>query len=391
MAMVDDSGVVEAEIVSTSLPPDVLAPCPACGAPREGNANFCGACGTPIETLARRDTAPAIQTTPPSKQSRPSKPAVQNTQVAGDNRLPDHTFQCQNCGSEVATSSDQRSYVCPFCDSAYVIEIPTGNNRQRPEFVIGFRVTADQAKERFYQWLGKNSWFRPGDLAKKAVTEKQKGVYLPFWHFSMHADSDWVASIGEYWYRTETYTTTDSKGKTVTRTRQVRETEWFPLSGEHHRYYFGHLVPATRGITAKEAQEIQPFQLASLTRYRPHFLAGWMAEEYSIPMDEAIEQTKAEFIRRQEKEVGRFLPGDTYRSLRVQTRLSVNGSDLILLPVHVLSYRYKDQVFRFLVNGQNGLIVGEKPWSRKRVAAVSIGIAILVIAAVVALIIATNR
>ena len=48
-------------------------------------------------------------------------------------------FKCQQCGAEVATDPDQRSYVCPFCDSTYVMEFsPDETGRQPPEFVIGF-------------------------------------------------------------------------------------------------------------------------------------------------------------------------------------------------------------------------------------------------------------
>lgn len=360
LADLGESDIVEATLVSPDERQQVGSPCQACGAPREDNTKFCTACGVPLEM-------------------RDDPVVAQGGSGSSANALPSHAFECQNCGSQVATSVDQRSYVCPFCDSSYVTEIAFAESgRQRPEFIIGFAITAAQAKEKYFDWLGKNAWFRPGDLAQAAVAEKQKGVYLPFWHFSVHADSRWSARIGEYWYRTETYTTTDSKGKTVTRTRQVRETEWFPLSGEHQRYYFGYLVPATQGIADAEAKAIQPYQLSSLARYRPYFLAGWMAEEYSVPMDRAIEQTKAEFKRSQESEIRRFLPGDTHASLAVQTKFRVNGSDLILLPVHVLSYRYRDKVYRFLVNGQTGKVVGQKPWSGRRVAALVVFLLLII-------------
>lgn len=362
-----DSSVLLAELVDPNQPLPVGPPCRACGSPREGSSSFCVACGAPLESPSAAET-----------------PAGE-----GDGELPSHTFQCRNCGSEVATSVEQRSYVCPFCDSSYVTEIPPQPGRQRPEFIIGFAVTADQAREKYFQWLGRNSWLRPGDLPQKAIAEKQRGVYLPFWHFSMRTHSRWSARIGEYWYRTETYTTRDANGKTVTRTRRVQETEWFPLSGFYHRYYYGFLVPATRGISLDEARGIQPYQLTALARYRPYYLAGWMAEEYSISMEAAIETSQREFEKRLRREVQRFLPGDTSQSLSISTEYDVTGSDLILVPVHVLSYRYRDRVFRFLVNGQTGKVVGEKPWSTVKitvlvVVAVAILAALIILAVVVA-------
>ncbi len=35
----------------------------------------------------------------------------------------------------------------------------------------------------------------------------------------------------------------------------------------------------------------------------------------------------------------------------------------MLLPVWIAAYRYHDQVFRFLVNGQTGEVVGKAPYS----------------------------
>jgi predicted RNA-binding Zn-ribbon protein involved in translation (DUF1610 family) len=361
-----DEDVIEAVIVDPRRPLERAEPCSDCGYPDEGAAKFCPSCGVP-----RRTAETAV--------------TVQGRSGASLSALPQRTFHCENCGSDVATSLDQRSYQCPFCGSAYVKELPIGEgSRQRPEFIIGFAVTAEQAREKFFAWLGQNSWFRPGDLAARSAAEKQRGVYLPFWHFSMLAHSSWQARIGQYWYRTETYTVRDANGKTQVRTRQVRETEWWPLSGRHHRYYYGYLVPATQSIAPQEAAQLQPFQLQRLVRFRPHFLAGWMAEEYHLSPADAAAHTEQVFRQRQEAEVRRFLPGDTHADLRVSTVLTSSGSDLILLPVHVLSYRYRDRVYRFLVNGQTGKVTGDKPVSAARISAAVITACILLALVVLA-------
>ncbi len=321
--------------------------CEYCGAPVEPLDKFCGACGA----------------------EQPAAAAVRQPKVEQKH------FRCENCGAEVAVDPGQRSYTCAFCDSSYVIELPPEKTgRQPPEFVIGFSVTPQQAAEKFRGWIAENAWFRPGDLKAAQIAEKLKGVYLPFWSFSMLAESRWSASIGEYWYRTETYTTTQN-GKTVTRTRQVRETEWWPLAGEHHRYYSGYLVSGSRGLSQQEADRIKPFHLPALKRYEPYFLAGWLSEEYSIERDQALETCRHEFYRREQGNVAAMLPGDTHRDLRVETRFSDVNSDLILLPIYLLSYRYREKLYRFLVNGQTGRVAGDKPLSWAKIAAaVALGI-----------------
>jgi hypothetical protein len=286
---------------------------------------------------------------------------------------------------------DQRSLRCPFCDSTYVVELQSEQRTmQRPEFIIGFEITREKAQDLFFEWLGKNSFFRPGDLSRKALTDKQNGIYVPFWHFSMKATSRWSAQIGEYWYRTETYTVKDSDGKTRVMTRTIQETEWWPLSGVYRKYYSGFMVSASKGLPQEEALAIQPYKLNTMVRYRPMYLAGWMSEEYSIDRESALQVTQQEFRERERRSIDAFLPGDTRSGLSVQTDLDMGGSDLILLPMHVLSYRYNDQVYRFLVNGQTGKIYGQKPWSGARITAVVVAIAILMLV-VIGLIIVLNH
>lgn len=356
----DDSTGEAVEIIDAEAVSPRGTPCAACGAPVEPLDHFCGACGA-----TNRDcTAPVVGTDVPEPPT------------------PQKYFRCEGCGAEVGMDPDQRSYVCAFCDSSYVVEFSREQTgRQRPEFVIGFALTHEQAMDKFRQWIRSNSWFRPGDLKSAQIADKMKGIYLPFWSFSMLAESNWNSQIGEHWYRTETYTTRGSDGKTVTRTRRVQETEWWPLSGRHHRYYAGFLVSGSKGLSQPDAERIKPFQLPALKRYEPYFLAGWLCEEYSVARDQALHICQREFYRHEQANVADFMPGDTHRSLQVETRFSRINSDLCLLPIYILSYRYNDKIYRFLINGQTGKSDGDKPVSGARIG-VAIAVAVAAIAVV---------
>ena len=326
--------------------------CEHCGAPLEPTDKFCGVCGGEQPVLA--------ETVPEARRKR---------------------FQCKNCGADVSLEADQRSYVCAFCGSTYVVEFsPDETGRQEPEFVIGFAVTLEEAQETFRKWLADTGWFHPGDLKQAKVVKQLRGVYLPFWSFSMLAESGWSARIGEYWYTTETYTTRVN-GKTVTKTRRVRHTEWWSLGGRHHEYHSGYLISGSRGLPHEEAERIKPFHLAGLKRYAPYFLAGWLSEEYSIDRNTALERCKSEFLRREYQLCAAHMPGDTHSDLQVSTEFSDINSDLILLPIYLLTYRYKDRTYRFMLNGQTGKTAGDKPLSPVR-----IGIAVGVVIAVLAII-----
>ena len=338
--------------------------CNACGAPVENDAKFCGFCG-------------ATQT-------------IENKSPGAGAKLVQTFFRCKSCGAEVAVDVDRRSYTCAFCDSNYVVEFtPEQTGRLPPEFVIGFALTPDEARKRFREWVENNSWFRPGDLSMAQIEGKLSGAYIPFWSFSMLAESRWAASIGEHWTETETYTTTED-GKTVTKTRQVQHTEWWNLDGGHHEYYSGYLISGSRGLSQADVKNIQPFHLAALKRYEPYFLAGWLNEEYSVARDDALNISRQEFSRWEKDNIAAFLPGDTYSNLNVETNFSQINSDLILLPIYVLSYRYKDKLFRFLVNGQTGKTIGEKPLSWRKIGLVA-GLTTLLIFIIMLLLFYFNR
>jgi uncharacterized Zn finger protein (UPF0148 family) len=324
--------------------------CANCGSPVDVGDRFCNVCGV-------------VQADDHESARQPEAPPTQISIV------------CKNCGAALKVPPDQRSITCPFCDSNVVVEsADKQSGRQPPEFVVGFAITPQQALEKFRQWLRDGGMFRPGDLSTAKIEEKLRGVYIPFWSFSMLAHSQWSAQIGEHWYRTETYTSMED-GKPVTRTQTVQETEWWNLDGQHHNYYSGYLISGSRGLPQEYADRIKPFRLEALKRYQPYFLAGWLCEEYSVERDAALPLCQQEFQRWEQRNIQSFLPGDTQSRLQVVSEFSDINSDLILLPVYLLSYRYGDKLYRFLCNGQTGKTAGDKPYSSTRIgAAVVLGI-----------------
>jgi Zn finger protein HypA/HybF involved in hydrogenase expression len=344
-----------AELAHTAAPQGHA--CANCGSPVDQHDRFCNVCGAP--------QSPGVAT-----------PGLKEEAAALNTR----TVECKNCGAKLTLPADQRSITCPFCDSNMVVESTSDQTgRQPPEFIIGFAITPPQALEKFRQWLRTSGMFRPGDLSTAKIEEKLRGVYVPFWSFSMLAQSQWTAQVGEHWYRTETYTTIVD-GKPVTQTRTVTETEWWDLAGQHHNYYSGYLVSGSRGLPQNYAEQIKPFRLESLKRYQPYFLAGWLCEEYSVVRDQALPLCQNEFLRWERRNVENFLPGDTHSHVLVNCEFSDVNSDLILLPVYLLSYRYGDKLYRFLLNGQTGKTAGDKPYSQIRIGmAVAIGIIVAII------------
>ncbi|MFM9116277.1 MAG: zinc ribbon domain-containing protein [Planctomycetota bacterium] len=367
--------------------PNPLAgsPCPHCGTPMDRQDTFCPACGhQPRPAPAESAETIPVDIVPATIAEPPIDPR------AAAERQSQQAFRCSKCGAAVSSDHSQRSVTCPFCDSPHVVEFAAeASGRQRPEYIVGFAITPEQAQQMFRQWLSEKGLFHPGDLARQAITDRIRGIYLPFWSFAMQTESEWTTQIGEYWYRTETYTTTDFQGKQVRATRTITETEWWPLSGKFHSYHSGYLVSGSRGLSQADAELIQPFQLSALRRFEPFYLAGWLCEEYSVPRAEAQQLCMAEFFRREQSGIQQFMPGDTNVGVQIRSTFERITSDLCLLPVYSFCYRYRGKVFRFLLNGQTGKMAGIKPYSTPRIL-VAITLIVLVFLLVLGLLMALS-
>ncbi|HND56322.1 MAG TPA: zinc ribbon domain-containing protein, partial [Pirellulaceae bacterium] len=81
------------------------------------------------------------------------------------------------------------------------------------------------------------------------------------------------------------------------------------------------------------------------------------------------------------------------RNLKVNMLLDGLTSEPVLLPVWVMAYRYQDNVYRFLINGQTGHAIGTAPTSWRKMLAVVGGIVLAFAAAgvIISLIAAMSR
>jgi DNA-directed RNA polymerase subunit RPC12/RpoP len=283
--------------------------------------------------------------------------------------------KCSGCGATIS-STNKITGECPFCGSKYVKDDSEMSRVIRPESIIPFKIDKKKAEKLFDNWIGKG-WFRPGDLKKLKKLDNIKGVYIPFWTYDCRTDSSWTADAGYYYYETQTYTTREN-GRTVTRTRQVRKTRWVPASGKRRDSYDDVLIVASKGLKKKLVEKVYPYRLSDLLPYKPEYIAGWMAEEYSIDVQEGWITAKSKVRAQEYKKCGRAVPGDTYRNLNVHTHFSDMTYKHVLLPLWSAAYTYKKKLFNFMINGQTGKIKGEKPLSWIKIA-IAVALAVIVI------------
>ncbi|MEM9488572.1 MAG: hypothetical protein AAGC55_05480 [Myxococcota bacterium] len=290
---------------------------------------------------------------------------------------PVRTTQCQECGASVSFPEGVTATACAFCGSAQVLDQGSSRKVLRPESLVPFAVARDDASSKFSSWLG-GLWFRPSALKHKARVTEMSGVYVPYWVFDATVHSDWRAQAGYYYYVTETYTERDSDGDVVEKTRQVRHTRWEPAWGSRTDHFDDLLICASRGLPEKLADKLRTFNTAALVPYQPSYLAGWTAEEYAVELNDGWRQAVRRMEATQDSRCAADVPGDTHRFLNVSNRFYDETFKHILLPVWISAYRYKDKVYRFLVNGQTGEVTGKAPLSAFKIILLVVFIAAII-------------
>jgi len=69
--------------------------------------------------------------------------------------------------------------------------------------------------------------------------------------------------------------------------------------------------------------------------------------------------------------------------MQVNVRILNMSSQPVLLPIWIMAYRYKKQVYRVLINGQTGKLAGGAPFAYGKLAAIIT--AVIVVLALIAL------
>lgn len=291
-----------------------------------------------------------------------------------------HMLSCPNCGARIELGDSAHAGLCPFCATPVITD--TGPTRQlKPQGVVPFVVTEDQARAALDDWLGR-LWFAPSGLVAYARRgRKMAGVYSPFWTFDAATTTQYTGQRGDYYYETR-YVTTRINGRAQQVAQQVRRTRWRPAHGRVQRAFNDVLVLASSALPRRFTDALTPWDLSHLRPYDPRFLAGFEAEGYTIPLASGHDIARQEMTGVISVDVRRDIGGDVQQVASMRTDHTGESFKHILLPIWSAAYKYNRQSYRFVVNGQSGRVQGERPYSTWKIAAAII--ATMVLLAVVA-------
>ncbi len=348
-------------------------PCPSCGSKLEFNPKAkqlkCPYCGREeaIPQSADEVEERSYEEYLKAKTSQTSKLSETALEAA-----------CPGCRARVIFEPPDVAGKCPFCGTGIVTQAKSSDPLVTPEGILPCTVSQKEARDRIRKWIH-NRWFAPNALKQMAQQEGIQGVYLPYWTYDSYTISHYHGQRGEYYYVTETYTTTNEDGETVTETREVCHTHWYPVSGTVERFFDDILIPGSLRVSGKNLDNLEPWDLSKLVPYSPAYLAGFKAQRYQVPLETGFETAKGKMAGVIHDDVCFDIGGDTQSVDNVSTAYSAITFKHILLPVWLSAYRYQNKQYQVIVNAQTGEILGDRPYSVTKIAlAVAAGMLVLI-------------
>ena len=276
----------------------------------------CEYCGTEFEVKTIEEMFAKQEER--AAQAEEAREAKWDTANAGSEFTEDETaflksFTCSTCGAELVCDENTMATECCYCGNPTMIP-SRFKGMLKPDYVIPFKKTKEEAVEalkKFYE--GRRLLPVVFDTADSVITETS--VY----------DVERVGTM---------------------------KFERIPVDGSEK-------------MDDAYMESIEPFDYSEMVPFTTAYLTGYLADKYDVSAEDSVPRAD----KRVEYSAAGVLEETVTGYMRHQVescaiRKDVGSVKYALVPVWILTTRYKDQPYTFMMNGQTGKFVGSLPWDK---------------------------
>lgn len=277
-------------------------------------------------------------------------------------------YQCRSCGATLETGETSAALTCPYCRSEVIITDRLSEGL-KPNGIIPFRIDKRGLKDAVRQHIrGKRNL--PFRFLNRLQIGKVTGVYVPFWLYRAEMS-------GSLTLRGERITKSVSSD-TITTTTSTYEVD---TDGSMH--FENVAEDGAERMQNALMDSVADYDYSELKPFNAAYLSGFLAERFSEGPDHCLPRAEKRMLN---TAMNVLSAGDKSglthkRVIAHNMRLSNTDVRYVLLPVYLLNLEFEGATYSYAVNGQNGRIVGDLPFSRKimylKFAAIFIGLAVL--------------
>lgn len=251
-------------------------------------------------------------------------------------------YTCTSCGAELAVSDTEVSTWCAYCGQPTVVYSRV-SRELKPDYVIPFKTTREEAIKEIRKSV-RRTLFSPKRF-KNFEIEKVRGIYIPYYLFDVH-------------FRNE------QKLKGVTKDNSYQS---WKIKGECKFEKIS--CDASSHLDDNLTQRLEPFDYDEMQDFNAAYLSGFYAERNDL----SVGQMK-KFVSKRCNEMYTSMINKQFDLRPEETEImsehpscAIKKSEYVLFPVWFLTFRYKNQPYTMLMNGQTGKIVGAAPFNKGKV------------------------
>ena len=267
--------------------------------------------------------------------------------------IDSNIFTCSNCGSSIVVNGTEASTFCIYCGSPSIV-FSRVQKTLRPEGILPFKITREQAEYYIRQKIGKG-FFVPSEI-KNFKTDSIRGIYIPYWVMNFNVDAKTL------------FKATVKQGKSS------------------HTYHYIRCYSATLNNIALDASRIlndnssvklEPYDYHDMVPFNENYLAGFYSDISDVPVKESV---ILGIRRAHEMAVEKIRPSVRSNAVVEKSRATVttiNRPLPAMMPAWFLTFRYNNIPHTILVNGQTGKVVGSVPWNKGKFVSMVISLGII--------------
>lgn len=322
--------------------------CPCCSAPLAFSGASgkleCAACGNSYETevieaMFAPDAGSDIHFDLPESASGVSEGMA--------------AYTCKGCGAELMTEDTTTATECPYCGSPTIIpdRIESG---VRPELVIPFTVTKEQAQNLFDEYFKGKRLLPNIFLNSRNRIAEMRRLYVPYWLFDCRAQANIVYDAQRDHTRCEG-------------DWQITRTEHFIVCRSGRMAFDGIPVDGSVKLDNRITESLEPYDLSQAIPFSPSMLAGAMADHADVDAEvcqaravERVENSISQAVR--STVTGYSLVSERRRNIRTEGGKAVP----VLMPVWLITTEKDGVTYTFAINGQTGKLTCNVPADKKK-------------------------
>ena len=343
--------------------------CPACTGPLryDGGSgklvcDYCGSAFTvqEIEKLYQEklDQAEAAGVAQAAKEEAQAAAAAEAAQIGAEDPEWDlaqagmKAYTCPSCAAELICDATTAATSCPYCGNPTVVPAQF-HGMLKPDYILPFKLDKEAAKKAL------RAFYKGKRLLPRAFTtdnhiEEIKGVYVPFWLFDGQGDADLNFTAT----RVSTHRSGDYQ-VTVTDHYAVRRAGTVDF----------HRIPTDSSSKMPDAHmdAIEPFDFSELKPFSTAYMPGFLAERYDVDVAECEKRARRRAGNTTEQVIANTVRGySSVTPVGKNVFMRRSAVSYVMLPVWMLSTRWKGKSFLFAMNGQTGKLIGDLPVSMGR-------------------------